>query len=228
MKRITTLLLLMVISLSAFSTLVTFKVDMRGSGVEYDTIFIVGIHTEWIMVMMEEDDAADSIYTATFNLDEGDSTAFYFITIGYWPDDGSYLDYREPAIPDECDYSMEYAGWEGDRGIVVPAGNTTYAYVWGTCDVPPEYNAIRETRSDIPSFVIFPNPADESVTLNWTGVLENGLIEIIDLSGKTIRSLTLQGSVSSYQINISDISPGVYLIRVSDGTSSEYRKIIKN
>jgi hypothetical protein len=224
MKRIFTLLLLMTVSLSAFSTLITFKVDMRDSGVEFDTVFIVGVHTEWLFVMMDPDDV-DGIYTKTFNLDVGDSTAFYFITQGNWD---NYLDFRETILPDSCSGSIEAAGWAGDRGIIVPAENTTYAYIWGTCDVPPEYNAIWKVNSDLPSFTVFPNPADESLTFNWTGILGNGTIEIIDLSGKTIRRFNLQGTDSSYQLDISDINSGIYLMKVSDGKSGEYRKIIIN
>lgn len=224
MRRIITLLLLMTVSLSAFSTLITFKVDMRDSGVEFDTVFIVGIHTEWLFVMMDPDDV-EGIYTKTFNLDEGDSTAFYFITQGNWD---NYLDFRETILPDSCSGSIEAAGWAGDRGIIVPAENTTYAYIWGTCDVPPEYNAIGVTSAGESSLTVFPNPAYESVTISWEGVLEGGIMEIIDLSGKTIRSFNLQGTASSYQLDISDISSGVYLMKVSDGKSSEYRKIIVN
>jgi hypothetical protein len=226
MKKIITLLFFVGMSLSAFSTLVTFKIDMRDSGVEFDTVFIVGIHTEWLFVMMDPDDAGEGLYTHTFNLNAGDSTAFYFITQGNWT---NYLDFRE-IVPEDCDFSVEYSPdhWEGDRGLEVPTENTTFAYTWSSCDVPPEYNAIKKVNSDLPSFVVFPNPADESLTINWTGLPVNGIIEIIDLSGKTIRSFNLKGTTSSCQLDISDINSGVYLMKVSDGKSSEYRKIVIN
>lgn len=223
MKRIITLLLLVGLSLSAFSTLVTFKVDMRGSGVEYDTIFIVGVHTEWLFVMMDPDDAADSIFTKTFNLDAGDSTAFYFIRQGNWD---NYLDYRETILPDSCSGSIEAAGWAGDRGIIVPAENTTYAYIWGTCDVPPEYNAIWETNYNQKLFDTYPNPASESITISSESILRNSMVELFDLSGKIVRSYVIQGSESTHQLDLGDISSGIYIIRLSDAESTGYRKII--
>lgn len=223
MKRIITLLLLIGISLSAFSTLVTFKVSMKGCEIEYDSVFIVGEHTNWEFVLME--DEGDSLYSVMMNLTAGDSAGFYFITIGYW--DQNYKDYRE-VIPDSCDYSVEYSSthWEGDRGFVVPEENTTLAYIWGSCEIPPEYNPVRSTDYNTELLNVYPNPASGSLTINWSGALKNGWIEIMDLSGKTIRSINLQDSVSSYQLDISDISSGVYLIKVSDNNSSEYRKII--
>ena len=80
MKRITTLLLLMCLSISAFAVNVTFVVSMEGSGVDYDSVFIVGEQTDWDFVEMEE--IGDSLYSATINMNAGDSAAFYFITIG--------------------------------------------------------------------------------------------------------------------------------------------------
>ncbi|MBA7552760.1 hypothetical protein ES705_45334 [subsurface metagenome] len=226
MKKIITLLLLMSLSISAFSTLVTFKVSMKGSEVDYDSVFIVGIHTDWAFVEMA--DEGDSLYSVTMNLNAGDSTAFYFITIGWWASD--YADYRE-TVPDECDFSADYAipdPWDGDRGLEVPAENTTFAYVWGSCEEPEEPSGIPENSEESLSFTVFPNPASETMTLAWGNYVESGSIEIMDLSGKIVRSYKFHGSISEYSIDISDITGGIYLIKVYSENILDYKKIVIN
>ena len=163
---------------------------MKGSGVEYDTVFIVGIHTDWEFVEMS--DQGDSLYSVTMNLDAGDSTAFYFITIGWWASD--YADYRE-SVPEECDFSAEYAGWDGDRGLEVPADNTTFSYIWGSCETPGIPTSVSDNKVIDMSLNVFPNPASESLTLSWGNNIESGSIGYVAIGINDLFIATCPGTV---------------------------------
>jgi hypothetical protein len=217
MKKLITLLFIAV-SLSTFSTSVTFKVSMKGSEMECDSVFIVGEQTSWAFVQMTAE--GDSIFSTTMNLTEGDSAAYYFITIGYWASD--YLDYRE-IVPEECDFSAELAGWTGDRGLVVPATTTTISYVWGTCDDISASTAI-QTTADFENIELFPNPGNGIFTLNIPGLNSMASIDIMDISGKNLKSL--KTAINSFSIDLSDISEGLYFVKVSEGDKSTVKKLV--
>ena len=138
MKRTFTFLLL-ALTICAFSTDVTFLVSMKGSGMDYDTVYIVGDNTDWDFIPMI--DMGDSVYSVTLDLTEGDSLAYYYITNNSWTD---YEAYRE-TVPDDCDFSTELSGWDGDRALVVPENDTTISYIWGSCDEVPELTSASVT-----------------------------------------------------------------------------------
>ncbi len=83
------------------------------------------------------------------------------------------------------------------------------------------------------SYQVYPNPAKNHLFIEWSELTENEPIEIIlsDLYGKTIRHET--GIETFYtpkaEIDLSGISPGIYLVNISNGKSIvATSKIVKN
>jgi hypothetical protein len=74
------------------------------------------------------------------------------------------------------------------------------------------------------SFSIYPNPADEAITIKTSILLNNASISILDLNGKELKSMKLSGIES--KINTSDLISGVYFVRVSNGNISKTEKLI--
>lgn len=73
------------------------------------------------------------------------------------------------------------------------------------------------------SFGVFPNPCSESIT---TTLQEDGVINIIDLYGKTIQTHHLKEGKQS--INISNIKSGLYILKfVSFNNTIKTKKILK-
>ena len=69
----------------------------------------------------------------------------------------------------------------------------------------------------------YPNPAKDQLYIDIAGSnLVNSRVSITDQSGRMVKSAILSGSVNT--INVSDLSPGVYVVRLADG--SNY-KVIK-
>ena len=77
------------------------------------------------------------------------------------------------------------------------------------------------------SFSVYPNPANDVVNVgNTENVLINN-VKIVDLNGRTVKNVALSGVVDT-QVNISDLSSGVYMITVSSDKGNLTKKIIKN
>lgn len=81
------------------------------------------------------------------------------------------------------------------------------AQVAGLCNVKnPDFTGISELKSKL--ITLYPNPASSVLNIN-NGVLEIDEVQIIDLSGKTIR-------IESFhtQIDISSLSRGIFFIKL--------------
>lgn len=74
-------------------------------------------------------------------------------------------------------------------------------------------------------FAVFPNPASNVVTVSGAEALVDA-IELIDLNGRTVKSVKVNG-VAEAQINISDLSAGVYMMNISSDKGKTTKKIVK-
>lgn len=74
-------------------------------------------------------------------------------------------------------------------------------------------------------FSVFPNPATSVITISGADALVNG-VEVIDLNGRTVKTLKVNG-VAETQINISDLSAGVYMMNISSDKGVATKKIVK-
>ena len=76
------------------------------------------------------------------------------------------------------------------------------------------------------ALVVSPNPAKDFVNVTGDNTTINS-ITISDLNGRVVKSLSFEG-VSSKQVNISDLSAGVYMMNISSNKGIATKKIIKN
>jgi len=78
-------------------------------------------------------------------------------------------------------------------------------------------------------FTIYPNPATSSVTIEGTSKSEKIHYSICNMLGAEIRSgdIPANGNTYSGKINVSDISNGMYFIKVVDGDSFITKKLNK-
>jgi hypothetical protein len=67
--------------------------------------------------------------------------------------------------------------------------------------------------------IIYPNPAKESVTLNYNLATPNAEVEIYDLSGRSVSKNELSSSTGELQINTSSYQAGIYIVVVKDQDS---------
>ncbi|PHK34988.1 secretion protein, partial [Nostoc linckia z16] len=69
---------------------------------------------------------------------------------------------------------------------------------------------------------IYPNPVSTGRIFITSKSSLNKDVEIYDVLGKKI----LQASISAKELNITSLTPGVYIIKVKEGDASATRKLI--
>jgi hypothetical protein len=74
-------------------------------------------------------------------------------------------------------------------------------------------------------FNLYPNPAQESVTLSSNSVISN--IKVLDLFGRTVLEQNIQNK-QSVQFDLAKYSNGLYLIEVTSENTTKILKLIKN
>lgn len=92
---------------------------------------------------------------------------------------------------------------------------------YGFAQNTPNNAAIQQ---NIEALSIYPNPVSNGKTIiNITSKLNaTKRIEFYDVLGKQIYSTVLSGR----ELNISNLSRGVYLLRITEGSVSETRKLV--
>ena len=113
-------------------------------------------------------------------------------------------------------------------------GEVLYANVWdygggdvGTFKIST-YDATLSASGFVSSkFSVYPNPANNLINVSNNGNIQINTIVLMDINGRTVKSLNFDG-VTETQINISDLSTGVYFINIDTSGGNIVRKIIKN
>jgi hypothetical protein len=114
------------------------------------------------------------------------------------------------------DYNIAILTEEWRQGTLI--GSVTREIRFKVCF----QNDLTDYNNPIP-FDLFPNPSQESITIEAKGD-EKNVIEIIDFSGKTVFRTTLAGKMN---IKIDELSNGIYLLRLISKKNIQTRKFVK-
>lgn len=80
------------------------------------------------------------------------------------------------------------------------------------------------------SLQLYPNPAKDQVHLSFsTGSSSEAVLSILDLSGKTVRSIRLQNLNGRFEddLDISRLADGTYMLRIESSEGTAVRRIVK-
>lgn len=80
-------------------------------------------------------------------------------------------------------------------------------------------------ENNILTFAVYPNPATEIINIINTDPINE--VVITDINGRIVKSQLLE-NVTEAQIDISNLTSGVYIMNMSSQNSTSVRKIIKN
>jgi hypothetical protein len=75
-----------------------------------------------------------------------------------------------------------------------------------------DVNSVNRTKTGI---TVFPNPAISTINFRSDGIERNGRYQIIDFTGRTIQKGDFQESSGTNQINIQQLSPGGYILSLT-------------
>jgi len=71
-------------------------------------------------------------------------------------------------------------------------------------------------------FVVYPNPANDIIYLDYLSAIQVQQIQLLDLSGKTIKTFQKPGK----KLDISGLCPGIYMLRIQSKDTRFYEKIL--
>ena len=90
-------------------------------------------------------------------------------------------------------------------------------------DVVFTYTAIPLSVKELNNgeFAVYPNPAVNELTIANTNALAINTVNVLDITGKTVKTFNFNGSKVSQTVSIADLNTGVYFVQVNatEGTS---------
>ena len=84
------------------------------------------------------------------------------------------------------------------------------------------FNSIRESDQALEPLHLYPNPTSQQVTVAWTSK-DASCIEIFTLHGKLVAHIPIH-EPKAKTLDVSDLSPGMYLIRVGEQTQCLHKE----
>jgi hypothetical protein len=99
---------------------------------------------------------------------------------------------------------------DGNLNYTAPSDSVFY------CDT---LTSLLERKNERIDFDVFPNPINETANISLKE-LNAEKVELIDLSGRLVKSFSAKEKV----LNFSDVSNGVYFVRVSTTTQEQFSK----
>jgi hypothetical protein len=76
------------------------------------------------------------------------------------------------------------------------------------------------------SFKLYPNPAHQTLNLRWQ--LEYEMVQVTDMLGSVVYTANLAKEQKSLTIQLDDMQPGIYLVKLSSPKYNCVKKIVKN
>lgn len=76
------------------------------------------------------------------------------------------------------------------------------------------------------SLSIYPNPASNNITINFTSSSKNVSIKIYDTTGRLVKNID-NAKAGESSINIAELESGLYLLNLQDGNNSTTKRFIK-
>ncbi|MEZ5018018.1 MAG: T9SS type A sorting domain-containing protein [Flavipsychrobacter sp.] len=121
------------------------------------------------------------------------------------------------TIPTPCDLPkdpIDYHGEMEDYDVTI---------------VDPPATAISHIQNTSFTTALYPNPTTGQLTIALNGSKGNSTIELYDVTGKMIATISNQSSASSYTIDLNDYTKaaGVYYVKVLAEGSYTYNKVVK-
>ena len=90
-------------------------------------------------------------------------------------------------------------------------------------------NSVNNISKNPSLFTVYPNPATTELTIELTTQeIENASMFLLDLSGKIVRNQTTTVSgTSTSTMDISSLSAGVYVLKITTANGSITKKVVK-
>jgi hypothetical protein len=194
---------------------VTFKVDMRDVTEAYTTPEVNGTFNNWCggcAPMADPDE--DGIWELVVSL-PADTFEFKFAA-------DSWGIQENLASGSSCTVTTDNFT---NRQLIVTGESVLNAVCWGSCD--PCVVGINDISAQ-EELVLFPNPANEVLTLNLKeAATSNVLVTVTDATGRTIQSEVF-APAKQFTITTNTLAGGLYFVRINAGNTILTRPFMVN
>lgn len=85
--------------------------------------------------------------------------------------------------------------------------------------------SLRDELSNILSVSLYPNPAKESATIEFSGLNSEATISIVNMKGQIIETIEIQPA-QSYELDLNDFASGVYYVKIITDSKIITQKLI--
>ena len=133
------------------------------------------------------------------------------------------LSYLDSTIIDSITYPYQSIDVSYGRS---PNGTGPFIYMISSFNANNDFAEVNE-ETENKDFIYYPNPVTDQLRINYNNDSPSKL-EIIDVNGKILLQNTIAPSNSSIHINTSNLSNGLYIIRLINQNHSITSKLIKN
>lgn len=89
-----------------------------------------------------------------------------------------------------------------------------------------QLNVSAEEISKDAMFSVFPNPAAANITIEFKMQHSAVTGQLIDISGRTIKSYKWPGNISKMNLNLENTPSGIYLLQLNSESGSEAFRIV--
>lgn len=123
-----------------------------------------------------------------------------------------------------CEYGEGSFTLYDDEGAELTTGGTfTNEELFDFCVTP---TSVGESVKNPFGLELFPNPSNEYFTINLSVDISDYDLLITDITGRVIVQEQGSGSLQNRVVKTADWSPGVYLVRLSNGKSQELQRVV--
>jgi subtilisin-like proprotein convertase family protein len=165
---------------------------------------------------------------ANQTVDPGPGNLFYEV-----PD---YIGNGEATADDNCTDPVTITTQDPAAGSLITDGTYTVTITGedasgnvGTCSFQLTVESVLGIESNELNNAIsmYPNPAQDQVTISNSSNIQLETVVIYDLNGKMVNQIDLSTMQGEQMINISDLASGVYVVQLTSDTSSAVKRLVK-
>jgi hypothetical protein len=118
------------------------------------------------------------------------------------------------VAPGTYDFTYTVSG-----GAACPDATSTVSITLADC------LGMEETGSNTLS--VYPNPVVDVLTLQNLSIEGNAVIEVLDIQGKVISSVQVNGVYGNYELNMKNLERGVYVVRLTGENLKQEVRVVK-
>ncbi|MDX2247461.1 MAG: T9SS type A sorting domain-containing protein [Bacteroidia bacterium] len=166
------------------------------------------------------DNDGDGVFSITFERNKGFS-GYYSFANGNCPD----FSCKEDITGQSCARPENF----NDRWLNPVTQDTTIATCYAICSENTDCTTgIKDYDFTEGLFTVAPSRVDHSTQITFSeNYPQDRQMKVFSASGQIVFNQIIRGNESTYNLNMSHLSSGMYFIHVQIGTKYEYRKVIR-